>query len=695
MNSPEQPLAHPIESRFPGLALLAAACSAALFLGVSSWRGLGGLPVPPTPDAYLFEQYARAIAEGRPYQHAAGDPPSTGSTSHSYPFVLALFYKLGAQGDGLAAAAMLFGAACFLAQVGAVWAIARTLAPRAAPLAATLMALSGHQVFAGLGGTDMALFATLALWTLAAALKGRAGWMALLLAACSWTRPEGAILSAMALAAGLLPTGAESEDKSFRRGLIVAGAAGLLAYGGVAALNLWLTGTTTFHSVLGKGFFATLPLADALARTAAEAGVVVRGILLGLEGDGREFHALPIAGAALAILGLREPGGRALHRTARPEAWWLASATLATLAACSSGRTDAHFDRYFAWFLPVGLIYMAAGAETLAKRWNRPPARLSIIATLLGWQLLGLAYFAGQFGARCARVAEQAAFCQQADALLPKGAKVCSLGGGGTAAYQMPRHLVRNLYGVESSPFVAPRGESALHNIELLQRRPDLRPDAWVHSETPDWVQPFMGPTLLEGRPVLGRVELRLSLAGWKALEGVGEPLSESARQAVAGRELVDALDLGYLDDERRLGWTTTTHPSAAKPEAFLKAGDLAGRSIAELGRLVWGSAKFRPKLRPGQPARVVWRTAFEGVPVFAAWDLWRARIAFSQRVRVAVFIDGARAPDIVIEPPRDRLTLADFREVVFDLPAEAITREDAEIELIGDFFAFGFWFYQ
>src|SRR5574341_2315567 len=66
--------------------------------------------VPQVVDLYVVCQYARAMAEGHPFQYNAGEPPSTGATSLLHTSVLALAYLLGARGEALVAVAIFLGA---------------------------------------------------------------------------------------------------------------------------------------------------------------------------------------------------------------------------------------------------------------------------------------------------------------------------------------------------------------------------------------------------------------------------------------------------------------------------------------------------------------------------------------------------------------------------------------------------------
>jgi len=99
----------------------------------------------PQPDTLLYCQSARQIAEGMPYVFSPGDKPSTGSTSHAYPFLLAALYKTGATGDVLLTAGFVLNAVfylIFLANWGSI--VCRLLvSPWMRTAACALLALNG------------------------------------------------------------------------------------------------------------------------------------------------------------------------------------------------------------------------------------------------------------------------------------------------------------------------------------------------------------------------------------------------------------------------------------------------------------------------------------------------------------------------------------------------------------------------
>ena len=72
------------------------------FLGLLLWT-TGGHAVAQISDLYVVAQYAKAMAEGHPFQYNAGEGASTGATSLLWTLVLGLGHFLGARGEGLVA----------------------------------------------------------------------------------------------------------------------------------------------------------------------------------------------------------------------------------------------------------------------------------------------------------------------------------------------------------------------------------------------------------------------------------------------------------------------------------------------------------------------------------------------------------------------------------------------------------------
>ena len=88
--------------RLDGALYAAFACAAVVFVAHLFYGSLraqtGGSWSAPLDDVFIHFDYARAIARGYPFQWSEGNGYSSGNTSLTYPFVLALGYWVGFRG---------------------------------------------------------------------------------------------------------------------------------------------------------------------------------------------------------------------------------------------------------------------------------------------------------------------------------------------------------------------------------------------------------------------------------------------------------------------------------------------------------------------------------------------------------------------------------------------------------------------
>ena len=180
---------------------LAVVMISAVYITLTSSTSDGSLGMIE-PDQVLYMQYAKNLAQGHPYVFTPGDSPSTGSTTHLYPIILAGIYKLGATGDAFIFANFVLNGLFFLGIIVCVWLIALKMCPRLVPAALFLTVISGHTLSAVMGQTDIGLFTFLALAMFAAMLHNRLKLTGVLALLCGVTRPEGFIFSVAFIACG-------------------------------------------------------------------------------------------------------------------------------------------------------------------------------------------------------------------------------------------------------------------------------------------------------------------------------------------------------------------------------------------------------------------------------------------------------------------------------------------------------------
>ncbi len=423
---------------------------------------------PPQPDTLMYMQYARAAAEGHPYRFTADQGPSTGSTSHLYPFLLAALYRAGARGDALFAAGFALNAVFYLLVIWLAWLLARRLAPGAEAVALGLVLLSGPLACGALGGSDMGLFMVLALATLTALVYARPRTAAACIALAVWARPEGFIMASVLLAAGLW-------RMLRRRGHPTLAAIGLWACAHMAAvlwLNHALTGRLVFLSLAGKGYRALHPFPWFLAHVMRDYASVALGLLLGLGRDGRAYYMVPVVGGVAGLVGLGRWWCPAEGRFAA--AWWWISVLGAFGLVAMGGWQGYLHDRHLAWVLAPWIVCVAAGVGAPPV----PPAvRRLLVALLVGYQAVTFPYFVRSFARMAERTAGQAAFARRVAARLPAGARVGVLNYPGLA-YVMPGRTLVHLGGYVSPPFVT--DGDFVTNIETLKHRPETRFEAWL-----------------------------------------------------------------------------------------------------------------------------------------------------------------------------------------------------------------------
>ena len=146
------------------------------------------------PDTFLYTQYARAWAEGHPYQFNAADPPTTGSTSHLYPVILSLFYLIGFKGMSLLGVLFWLNTAFLIGSVICFWFISKKICAEWPWIPVLLFVFSGQTYISVLGLSEAGLFLFLSMLTWCAALYKRYILQAVALFLLTFTRIEGMII---------------------------------------------------------------------------------------------------------------------------------------------------------------------------------------------------------------------------------------------------------------------------------------------------------------------------------------------------------------------------------------------------------------------------------------------------------------------------------------------------------------------
>jgi hypothetical protein len=665
--------------------------------------------VPQVLDLYVVCQYAKAMAEGHPFQYNPGEPPSTGSTSVLHTAILAGAWRLGARGEALVAFATLLGAALFLASIVVARRVAVRLGgPREGFLAGGLVALGGPVVWGFLYGSDIALYMFLSLWLLDRWLAwwegGSAAGLAAAGALVALARPEG-LLVALAIggASFLTPRPPSPRERLL---IWIPAAAGLLL---LVVLRL-VTGEWIGSSVAGKSLLPNYGVADSVG-LAAEYGVdVVRGLLLGLYpsiapiGFSRgwaPFVFPPLALLLVALALVRPP-----HALARPLRLWAALVALLFALVGPNVFMGVHFNRYLMWAFPALLALTATGLGVLARLVARDDAALdrdlfaagALLFLFLG--LLSTLRFADLFGQMAGEIyRREVPAAEWIRTNLPPGVAIANVA---TSVEYLTGHRNVNLHGVTTPAFFGTLTmEKEAGYFEALTRLPPAElPPYLLTSVALQESSPLLRE-LVSGDPLYRTFSLGDDLLVFRSrwdLVGKGrQPYDPETLRTVAGLAEVDRLNVGDVRDE-----------AAHRYRCESRRGDLllfgtvrmdtyeqpdGPGVVADAGRPVLDRETFRVRTSPGRDLVVVFRTHGEvearTTRPSAAGQGPQGHMIEIPQPGFVVNVDGKALPRFAW------VNKHGWNEHVFRVPGSALANGETELTLSGRYASFQYWFYQ
>jgi len=684
------------------LVLLALVVSA-LFAGLLLWTTEGHF-VAPVTDFYVVAQYARAMAEGHPFQYNAGDLPTTGATSLLHTALLAAGHAAGARGEWLVAYALALGTLLFAASIPlAVRATTRLAGPREGLLAGALVALGGPVAWGYLYGSDIALFLFLALLVLERWLaywQGGPGLgLALATALLALARPEGLPIALLLAAASLWrPVPAASRRERLLPW------AGVVAGLGVLALQRALTGGWLSTSVAEKSLLPSYGPVETLAASTKYGVDVIRGLLLGLYPaeapigfwQGQAAFAFPPLGLLLVLLAAARPAA-GVRGAARA---WLAAVAIVFSIAGPNVFMGVHFNRYLLWAFPGLLVFAAAGLGVATRLVAREDAALerALFRSVAGlYLLLGLlstvrfaATFSEMAGDTWRREIPMADFIRDR---LPHGVAIAN---AATSVEYLTGHRNLNLHGVTSAAFTGSRvADREAGLFESLVRLPAAeRPPYLLLSRSGYEGSPLLrgltqGPPLFETTS-LGD-ELVLFGARWDLLQGGEQPLAAEALRATAGLREVDRLNPCDTRDEAAHAYRFESRLGEILLGASvgIDARPGGGGQLADAGRVILGREAFRVRTPERRDLIVVLRTQRSTLvramrvqgPFAAPLEIAEAGLVVRAGGRVALRAGLPNHPG--------------WNEHVLRIPAELLGSPSTELEISGRYASFRYWFYQ
>ncbi len=661
--------------------------TALYYVGGSTVRSDGGFALIQ-PDTQLYCQAARRIVEGFPFSFACESLPSTGTTSVLYPFILAIPYALGLDGDAIFLAGFLLNAIFYLLfLVG--WSIIiyvkiSGLIPRVT--AAILLLLSGQIACTAFASTDTGLWMAISAW-IAVGLATKRKWIYIpLLLIAPWARPEGLMLSAALAAFSFLALIFFHKKDSVWS--LIGGLFGTISGFCVFVLNYLISGRFGFASVASKGYLMQMPFPDAVFKTLLDFAKLCKVYFLSLPDTAlQSLFILPVIGGICVCCGL-------ITRRWNNARWWndlawYAAGALGMLSVAYSGSAGENTDRYLSWFLPTIFMLFGYGLQRFCQCFRDLKTQWLIIAGIGSYALVSSVVFVMYFhvNARQADVLRQ--FAADCEKIIPQKASVGLLTGCGNA-YQFSDRPVKHLFGIYSPEFFTSR---LAYMFEILKNESKTRFDYW-----------FINPSVMEsaiftsGKPdfnAFGEVvfpgpkgyELRKS--DWSVFDNaVSNP-----EPKYGSLNLVARVDVGYEPHEKAFAFEPYTEYDQPILEPFIQLDFLSnGDKIIEAGRLLLGGAEMSVNLQPGRDVEVVLRTLsrVNAVAHGAFGVSAGGEYAFNSPMGLFVYVDETPVGKVSFD-----INEHGFSDVHFIIPGSVLKNKTSRIAFHGSHVSCGYWFFQ
>ena len=630
----------------------------------------GGELSLPLDDSFIYLQYARAIAEGRPFVYTPGNQPTTGATSLWYPLLLAPPHWLGLGPEPCVAWTLALGVLGFALSALLIARLAGRLGgPVGAGIALVLFLASPKLLWGYWSGMEIALYGTVLLATVLSYLSERGDgrfrrtpWWLLALAG---SRPEGALLcvvfGALLLADHVRATRGPGSRRFPTAAAMALGAAAL-----PFAVNFLVSGSMESTGSQAKSTLAE-PYAETRAKMIAETPSIAYGVaqvlLAQLETDERflpRMVLVPATAGGLALFAAFSfwprrrpwPGGAAL----------LPLVGAATVIGAIPVAWYVHYFRYQQGILPLVLALVGAGWGRLAwiawearHRWiGRPLAVAAAVvplATTLPTLVPSNSAIVRLYALNCENILHQQVRAGRwISENLPKDA-VVGLNDAGALAYYGRRSTL-DLVGLTSAGFAKVYRSGLGCLFEHVRRLPPDRLPTYF-AIYPEWFpywreSGILGPESFRAHLVLNTIcggdDKVVYPASWIDVRPTDSPALDAPE--LRGKRRVDTLDLAWLEDERRHEWRA--EPEAKDVLRRYAYADRMTRPITDGGRIVRGAERFRANVEPGRDLVLVMRTdawypvtldvAVDGAPAGS----WSIALSESVWVEPRITISGS-----------------------------------------------------
>lgn len=626
-------------------------------------HGLNGDWSAPLDDVFIHFDFARSIARGHPFEWIAGNGYSSGGTSLTYPFALALGYIVGFRGLKLMAWAGVVACVSVLALLLAARRAFTELPGVAAYLTPFALLSTGVLCWTLFSGMEVALFlgvwgACFVMWddTLRAATCEASVRSGLLLGAGNLalvaTRPEAApTVAIFSLSAGWVVHKNLKNPKTTLRVIGSAALPGALLVLGQALVNRWLTGDFTAAGALAKLelHHPYLTLNEVWDKWLFHVKYQILRVTQYHLGDHAIYGWIVWLFAAAALV---------FQKTRRYALLLWASAAAWVLTVALNGQVRWQNERYtmpaLAWLLLAATLGVVAlldcDYEKAAKRLKLTSSRG--LRASLGLMVVGLSLtfvvhqrprFIDQvwfFGRASRNILDQhvAAGLLLRKAVKPQPKRIL-LSDAGAIPYaaDLPALDLIGLGGYRHMPFARAGRLGAPADLELIERLPKrARPD--MMALYPSWWQvlPLWFGKRIEEVPVRGNVicggqSKVLYRSNWSPFDGSGKPFGLPSTERVV--DTVDVADIiSEHDHDFELGRRGVGHVTMK----MLPHPQKRSRDLWDAGRLLAPGVEPRFHLTGIDPKRLL-RLSF--------------RVAPAQSARFRVDVDEKPVGEVELSP--------------------------------------------
>jgi hypothetical protein len=627
----------------------------------------GGEWSAPLDDVFIHFDFARATARGYPFQWSEGNGYSSGNTSLTYPFILALGYWIGFRGPSLMLWAVIVACCCVFSFLLVATRLARGL-PRAARFLIPIVVLSvGALDWALFSGMEVAWF--LGVWTVALGYaldhdrcpthqRAGLGWrLGIAGAFVVATRPEAATsVAVLGFTAGWYVWSQSHRVRPTLATIARAGSPGIALLITQGVINRILTGDVAAAGALVKLAFYN-PYMTPQDKWDTYLFHLRYAILRNID---HHFADVPVVGwipVALAVVALLSP------RTRKSAIILVSSAASFMLLVAMNGQVRWQNERYtmpaVAWLLlasALGLgVLLFRRRSTLPRITWIPRGAIAMAAIVLfaihqAPKMRDQIWF---FGRASRNIRDQHTTVGRLlrTALRPPPRRVL-VGDAGAIMYasDLPGLDIIGLGGFHGLPIARSSVHGIGATVELLERiPPNELPDVFALYPTwwgkfPIWFGRHITSVWVEGNVICGGAEKAIYAANWRLLNTGARPVTLQS-----GEVIVDALDVADIVDERRHDYVFP-HPQGGYVDMRVLADPITEtRDVLDSGRRITDGRTERFTLRSNLQAPSM-RLVVRAAPAFAG--------------RVEVTMDDRSIGDLVLEPS-DR-----WRELSLPLPA-------------------------